>query len=91
MKPKKPTKDDFATLLMDRIRQAGEKSKLVYNPEAYFLRGEAEHSITIYLDDPTKKTPPLKTFVRKSSRSGCGAGFVANVACPTILQTPSPI
>ncbi len=51
MKPKKPTKDDFATLLMDRIRQAGEKSKLVYNPEAYLLRGEAEHSTTIYLDD----------------------------------------
>ena len=50
MKPsKKPTHDDFAKLLMDRIHQAGEKSKLVYDPEEFLLHGEAERTATIFL------------------------------------------
>ena len=45
----KPTKNDFAILLMDCIHQAGEKSKLIYDPEEFLLRGEAEGSATTYL------------------------------------------
>jgi uncharacterized protein YtpQ (UPF0354 family) len=44
-----PSHDEFAKLMMDRIHQAGEKSKLVYDPDEYLVRGEAERTATVYL------------------------------------------
>ncbi len=44
-----PTKDDFAKLLMDRIHQAGEVGKILYEPDGFRLRGEAERVGVIFL------------------------------------------
>ena len=46
---KKLSKDDFAKLMMDRIRQAGEKGEIVYEREEFRLRGGGGKSITIFL------------------------------------------
>ena len=43
-----PTKDDFAKLMMDSIRQTGEKGKIVYEPEEFRLRGEGKAFAAIY-------------------------------------------
>ena len=44
-----PTKDDFAKLMMDRIRQAGEKGKIVYEREDFSLRGEGKAIAAMFL------------------------------------------
>jgi uncharacterized protein YtpQ (UPF0354 family) len=49
------TKDDFAKLLVDRIRQAGEKGKVVYEPEEFRLRGEGERGTIIFLTNAYKE------------------------------------
>jgi len=46
---KPPSKDDFAKLVMDRIHQAGEKNKIVYEPEEFRLRGEGKQTAALYL------------------------------------------
>ena len=50
-----PTKDDFAKLLMDRIRQAGEKGKIVYDPEEFPLRGEGKTFAAMFLTNAYKE------------------------------------
>ena len=68
-----PSKDEFAKLMMARIRQAGEKGNIAYEPEEFVLRGEGERSAAIYLgnayheycnapDDAREKV--LKLWVR---------------------------
>ena len=44
-----PSKDDFAKLLTDLIRQAGEKGSIAYEPEEFRLRGEGRKSAVIFL------------------------------------------
>ncbi len=43
------TKDNFAKLVIDRIRQAGEKGNAVYETEEFRLRGEGERGAIIFL------------------------------------------
>ena len=50
-----PTKDDFAKLMTDRIRQAGEKGCIVYEPEEFRLRGEGERTAAIFLHNAYKE------------------------------------
>ena len=45
----KPTKDEFAKLMTDRIRQTGEKGKIVYEPEEFRLRGEGKTYAAMFL------------------------------------------
>ena len=44
-----PTQDDFATLVTDRIRRAGEKGNIVYEPEEFRLRGDGKRSGALFL------------------------------------------
>jgi len=44
-----PSKGDFAKLMMDRIRQTGEKGKIVYQPEDFCLRGEGKRFAAMFL------------------------------------------
>ena len=44
-----PTHDEFAKLMMDRIHQAGEKCKIVYETEEFRLRGEGKQTAVVYL------------------------------------------
>lgn len=37
---KKPTQDEFAKLMMDRVRQAGENSEIRYDPDEFRLHGK---------------------------------------------------
>ena len=55
MKTTPPTKDDFAKLLTDRIRQAGEKGNIVYEAEEFRLRGEGERAPVIFLTNAYKE------------------------------------
>lgn len=68
-----PTNDDFAKLMMDRIRQAGEKGEIIYDPKEFRLRGTGERYVAIMLgnalqeycsasDDHREKV--LKNWVR---------------------------
>lgn len=43
------TKDDFAKLMMDRIRETGEKGKLVYDSKEFSLRGEGKTYAAMFL------------------------------------------
>lgn len=49
-----PTKDDFAQLLMDRIRQAGEQGNIAHEPEQFRLRGEGKRGVVNYCKYTTK-------------------------------------
>ncbi len=49
------SKDDFAKLLMDRIRQAGEKGSIVYEPEEFRLRGEGKQAFAFFLGNAYKE------------------------------------
>ena len=54
-KPAPLNKDDFAKLLMDRIRQEGENAEIIYNPEEYcLLRVEGGWIMTTFLSDVYK-------------------------------------
>ena len=44
-----PTHDDFAKLLVDRIRQADEKGNIVYESNEFRLRREGERGAIIFL------------------------------------------
>jgi uncharacterized protein YtpQ (UPF0354 family) len=55
MKKTPPTKDEFAKILTDRIRQAGEKGNIVYEVEEFRLRGEGERSSVIFLINAYKE------------------------------------
>ena len=44
-----PTHDDFAKLMMDCIHRAGEKGEIVYEPDEFCLRGQAQRSAVVYL------------------------------------------
>jgi len=44
-----PTKDEFAKLVTDYIRQAGEKGSVVYEPEEFSLRGEGKRFAAMFL------------------------------------------
>ena len=48
-KPKPLNKDDFAKLMMDRIRQTGEKGKIVYDSKEFSLRGEGKTYAAMFL------------------------------------------
>ncbi len=43
------SKDDFAKLMMDRIRQTGEKGKIVYDSKEFSLRGEGKTYAAMFL------------------------------------------
>ncbi len=44
-----PSKDDFAKHMMDRIRQTGEKGKIVYDAKEFSLRGEGKTYAAMFL------------------------------------------
>ena len=44
-----PTKDEFAKLMTDRIRAAGEKGKMDYEPEEFSVRGEGKRFAAMFL------------------------------------------
>ena len=44
-----PSKDDFATHMMDRVRQTGEKGKIVYDAKEFSLRGEGKTFAAMFL------------------------------------------
>ena len=48
-KPKPLSKDDFAKLMMDCIRQTGEKGKIVYDSKEFSLRGEGKTYAAMFL------------------------------------------
>ena len=50
-----PNKDDFAKLMMDRIRQTGEKGKIVYDSEEFCLRGEGKTFAAMFLTNAYKE------------------------------------
>ena len=58
MKKQKPnplSKDDFAKLMMDSIRQTGEKGKIVYDPKEFSLCGEGKRFAAMYLTNAYKE------------------------------------
>ncbi len=55
MTKQKPSKDDFAKLMMDRIRETGEKGKIVYEPEEFSLRGEGKRYAAMFLTNAYKE------------------------------------
>lgn len=50
-----PTKDEFAKLVTDRIRQAGEKGSIIYEPEEFSLRGEGKRFAAMFLTNAYKE------------------------------------
>ena len=44
-----PSKDNFAKLMMDSIRQTGEKGKIVYDAKEFSLRGEGKTYAAMFL------------------------------------------
>ncbi len=50
-----PTKDEFAKLITDRIRAAGEKGNIVYEAEEFRLQGEGERAGVIFLINAYKE------------------------------------
>ncbi len=42
-------KDDFAKLMMARIRETGEKGKIVYDSKEFSLRGEGKTFAAMFL------------------------------------------
>jgi len=50
-----PSQDDFAKLLMDRIRQAGEKGKIICETEGFCLRGEGKAYAAMFLTNAYKE------------------------------------
>ena len=50
-----PAKDDFARLVMDRIRQTGEKGEIAYQPDEFCLRGEGEKFAAMFLTNAYKE------------------------------------
>ena len=47
---RKPSgKDDFAKLMLDRIRQGGEKGRLVYDAKEFRIQGESERAFAMSL------------------------------------------
>ena len=46
-----PSKDDFAKHMMDRIRQTGEKGKIVYDSKEFSLRGEGKTYAAMFLSN----------------------------------------
>ena len=47
--PKPPGKDKFARMMMDGIQRAGEKAKIVYDPEQFRLFREGEEGTRLFL------------------------------------------
>ena len=50
-----PSKDDFAKHMMDRIRQTGEKGKIVYDSKEFSLRGEGKTYAAMFLTNAYKE------------------------------------
>src|SRR5271169_2752080 len=50
-KPKPLNKDDFAKHMMDRIRETGEKGKIVYDSKEFSLRGEGKTYAAMFLSN----------------------------------------
>jgi hypothetical protein len=68
-----PDRDEFAALLMERIRSAGETAELHYDPEQFSLRSTGEGRNTFFLQnvyaeyraaEPGRRTVLLRNFVR---------------------------
>ncbi len=49
------SKDDFAKLMMDRIRQTGEKGKIIYKPDEFCLHGEGSAFAAMFLANAYKE------------------------------------
>jgi hypothetical protein len=60
-----PTKDEFAKLMTDRIRAAGEKDNIAYEAEEFRLHGEGERAGVIFLINAYKEYCAAPTDARE--------------------------
>jgi uncharacterized protein YtpQ (UPF0354 family) len=64
-KPRRPGKDDFARFMMDRIRQAGEKGNIAYDPEEFRLRGDGKTGVAMFLGNAYQEYCDAKEYDRE--------------------------
>jgi hypothetical protein len=50
-----PSQDRFATMVIDSIRQVGEKGKIIYDREQFCLHGEGEMETRLRLGEPYRR------------------------------------
>ena len=83
-----PTKDDFARLLSDRIRQAGEKCDIIYEVDEFRLRGQGERACILHLHNAHREYCAVDVDSREQVIRDDGPGFdVAHL--PDVTADPA--
>ena len=86
-----PTKDEFAKLLTDRIRQAGEKGNIVYEARGVPPAGEGKRAAVMFLANAYKEYSAADEDCASGwSSGGCGTGLASFEEMPEDFEDVKP-
>jgi hypothetical protein len=79
-----PTKDQFAQLMMDAIRKAGETGEITYEQEEFRLRGEGENGSIIFLSNAHQEYCSAPAEQRETILKRSNSSWIQHRGAPVV-------